>query len=423
MINLIIETLKENPKVSDYLILEAKVVSKQAFYVLQKLESRRVQKTKEYSITVYHKYQSEGQEYLGSSTFQISQELKKSELQEKIEDAVFAASFSKNKVFNLVKGKGKKTWKDQDFQFEAFELIDKIANIFFSEASKNAKFNSLEIFATQTTNTLINSQGVDYQKTLNKLYVEAIPSYDGLEDKVELYQYYTYQKLDFEAIKEDAIQALKDVETRYTAKKSTENKKIDVILKDQEVMNFFSELISDYAYHSIYKQNTDKKIGDLIQKEAEKDLLSISLIPSSEADAFDRDGVILKPVRIIEKGKLISYYGDNQYAEYLGLEPTGQMRKLKVETGKESIQDLKKQPHLEIVSLSGIQIDTYANYIGGEVRLALYFDGKDYYPISGFSFSGNIDNSLKTIMLSQEETDINNYQGPKYLLLKEMEII
>ena len=43
MINLIIETLKENPKVSDYLILEAKVVSKQAFYVLQKLESRRVQ--------------------------------------------------------------------------------------------------------------------------------------------------------------------------------------------------------------------------------------------------------------------------------------------------------------------------------------------------------------------------------------------
>jgi hypothetical protein len=54
------------------------------------------------------------------------------------------------------------------------------------------------------------------------------------------------------------------------------------------------------------------------------------------------------------------------------------------EKAKQVYERMKKKPHLEIIALSGIQIDMYSHYIGGEVRLAVYFDGKEYHPVSGF---------------------------------------
>ena len=72
--------------------------------------------------------------------------------------------------------------------------------------------------------------------------------------------------------------------------------------------------------------------------------------------------------------------------------------------------------------MSGIQLDLYAGYIGGEVRLANYFDGTNTYPISGFSFSGNLNECVNTLELSKEVTKINGYEGPKYVLLKQFDI-
>lgn len=423
MIKQIIKCLNENPKVSDWLINETETESYQAFYVLQNLETTREVKTTEYSITIYHRFSENDNEYVGSSTFVINHKLNKSKLAQKIEDAVYAASFVKNKPYQLVKGDKKKSWKEKDYQFQPFEIIDKIANIFIQEAKFHVKFNAMEVFLTKLTNHIINSQGVNLKKTLNKINVEAIPSYDGEEEKVELYKYFTYANLDFDIIQEDAINALKDVTIRYNAKKLGDLKKVDIIFKNQELVTFFTTLIEDYSYVSVYKQNTDKKIGDMIQENVNMDLLTINYIPNSKADAFDKDGVILKPTTIIEEGKLVSFFGDNQYAQYLGLEPSGIMNTIKVEKGKLSVQKITKKPYLEIIALSGLQIETFNDYIGGEVRLAIYFDGHEYYPLSGFSFSGSIKNCLSNIVLSKETININRYQGPKMIKIHGMDIL
>jgi predicted Zn-dependent protease len=84
---------------------------------------------------------------------------------------------------------------------------------------------------------------------------------------------------------------------------------------------------------------------------------------------------------------------------------------------------MAKKPHLEILALSGIQIDVFSGYIGGEVRLAVWFDGKRRQPVSGFSFSGNIDQALSDVVLSRETVDSVRYRGPRYLKLKNMDIL
>jgi predicted Zn-dependent protease len=422
MIKKIINCLKENPLVSDWLINEITTLSSQVFYVRQKLETTRSVNTLEYAVTVYHQYSANGQEYLGSSKFVVNHKISKKELQEKIAAAVHAASFVRNKKYALVKGEKRRIWKAKKETYEPFELMDKIAGIFFEQTDNKKKFNSLEIFCDVTTDHILNSQGANYKKTLSKVKVEAIPSYDGEGQKVELYKFFTYKDIDFEKIRSDAATALQDVLLRSQAQTPIDLlKKVDIILRDDDAAEFFGALIGDYSYASVYRQNTDKKIGDPIQKEPHGDLLSISLIPDS--DPFDRDGVLLKPAKIVAEGKLVSYYGDNQYGSYLGVQPTGLLRTLKVKAGKKNVENFSTKPYLEIIALSGIQIEMYNNYIGGEVRLAVYCDGKQRLPLSGFSFSGNIDNCLNQLLLSREKAVLDQYQGPKYVMLRDMDIL
>ncbi|MFA5697351.1 MAG: metallopeptidase TldD-related protein [Candidatus Izemoplasmatales bacterium] len=423
MIKKIVKSLQANPQVTDWLVNETQTTSNQAFYVMQKLETTRTVSTCEYSVTVYHRFNENENEYLGASSFVISHKLSTKALVKMIEEAVFAASFIKNKAYNLVTGIKKQSWKEKTLTVEPYAMIDKIATVFFNESKANIRFNALEVFLSQTTNHIVNSRGVDLKKTLNKINVEAIPSYDGQKHNVELYKYYTYKALDFEVIKADAIDALKDVTARYDAEPIKDIHQLDVILSDKDAGEFFDNLISDFSYVGIYKQNTDKKIGDSVQKDVKGDLLTIGYGVASKADTFDRDGVIVKPVKVIENGILLNYYGGNQYAQYLGMNPTGIMDMVAVPKGKTTIEKMRKKPHLEIIALSGIQIDIYSGYIGGEVRLALYFDGVDYHPVSGFSFSGNIDACLSNIILSKEMVSRTAYQGPKYIKLPAMELL
>lgn len=424
MINRMIQALKKAPGVDAWLVTETKTESRQAFYVLQKLETTRLAETTEYSVTVYHGFSSGGKDFLGSSQFAFSRPLSGKEMTAKIAEAVFAASFIKNPVFELVEGTGRKrTWKQPVSEEEPFAMLDRIARLFFAASRPGVRFNSLEAFANRTTLRTVNSRGVDYAKTLNSVEIEAIPSCDGSKQKVELYKHYTYDKIDYEAIARDARDALSDVEARNAAEKIGEPRTMDVLLRDGNVKEFFETLVEDYSYSAVFRQMTDKKIGDAIQTEVKGDYVTVGMKPSCAADAFDRDGVLLKPVTIVENGVLKDFYGPNQYARYLGMVPNGNYGLITVPRGKISAASLLKKPHLEIIALSGIQIDMYSGYIGGEVRLGLLSDGKETRPVSGFSFSGNLGKCLTDVRLSKEGVRLSGYEGPRYLRLPEMEIL
>ena len=100
MIKQIVKVLKEIQEISGYKVIENTEQSNQAFYVLGKLETVRLVETKEAIVTIYHN----NGEYLGTSSFIVSHNLTKKALMEKINDAIFAAKFVKNKPFELVKG-------------------------------------------------------------------------------------------------------------------------------------------------------------------------------------------------------------------------------------------------------------------------------------------------------------------------------
>ena len=85
------------------------------------------------------------------------------------------------------------------------------------------------------------------------------------------------------------------------------------------------------------------------------------------------------------------------------------------------------QPHITILHFSAPQLDESSGYFGGEVRLALYENGDEVIPLSGFSISGNIYEAIKTVRFSPEEEVVSgerglSLKGPKYAVFSDIRI-
>lgn len=419
-LNNIIKTIKEK-NINKWLIKEVNYISYEQFYVLQKLETVRKVETIEYNVTIYKEFEENNKKLLGNYSFIINHNISKKQLEELLDDAIESSQYIKNEYYELVKSDKKKSYKEKNKPLSPFSLLQTIAKTFITSSNDKCMFNSLELFYNENIIHLVNSEGVDYKKETSNIMIEAIPSYKDETIKTELYRMYKYDKYDEEKIKQDSKNAIEEVQLRAQAKQNIYQGKINVIIKDENACEMFRELISTLNYNSVYTKSNFKEIGEDLQ-ENPTTKLNISLIPSRKADFFDSDGVLINETVIVSSGKIIDYYGNNRFAYYLNLKPNGVPQKIKVKAGNKKNEQIRKHPYIEIIDMSGIQLDLYASYIGGEVRLAKYYDGKDTYAISGFSFSGNLQQAINTLELSKEVTDIQGYIGPKYILLKDMEI-
>ena len=147
-----------------------------------------------------------------------------------------------------------------------------------------------------------------------------------------------------------------------------------------------------------------------------------SLPGNIRSACFDSDGMTLKATKIVEDGKAIAYYGANRFGQYLEEVPTGNLRCIQVEPGSACRKCLSAAPYLEVRSMSGLQVDFFNDYIGGEIRLAYYCDGDQVIPVTGISITGSLKQVLPSIRLSCETAVDNGYSGPAKAILQDMKI-
>lgn len=416
-INKIIKSLKAKG-VSEYRIIETIEDSYQQFYDLQKLETVRRVSTTEDQVTVYVKTKAEDKVLMGEASFIVSHEESSANLAKLIDQAIYEASFIKNQEYSLVKGDKKKSMAYKPLEEAPFDILAKMAKLFFSQSNEVARFNSLELFFNDVTTHIVNSNGVDYKKKTYGIDIEAIPSFYGDNLKTELYRMFEYNELNYDKVASDAKGAIRDVYNRGKAIKLEGVTKSNIILRDKDLMELTYEVIDNLHYANVYNHSNLKSVGEALTSNK----INISLDANTKYDYFDVDGVRLAKRNLVEQGIVKSYYGNNRYACYIGENPTGNLNKICLSKGKKSVDAFKTKPYLEIYDMSGIQVDAYQNYLGGEVRLALYFDGKDIIPVSGFSFSANLQEALDNMSLSKEVTNINHYSGAKYALIKDVTV-
>jgi predicted Zn-dependent protease len=200
-----------------------------------------------------------------------------------------------------------------------------------------------------------------------------------------------------------------------------------VILSGDAVKEFLEYYVKKANAQSIYEKTSGFLVGQKLQGEdAQGDIIQVELLPilegSSKSAPYDADGVLLKPITLIKNGVLQTYYGANQYTSYLGVATTGHLANARFACGSMSYEAMKHEPYIELVSFSNFQMNPLTGDFGGEVRLANYYDGKQVVAVTGASISSNIEKVHSEMKLSIESMKIDNYEGPKHILFKGLEV-
>ena len=422
--NTMIAALKANAQVSDYKINLTAKESYECFYVKGRLETVRCTETCDKVVTVYVDHDG----FKGDSQFYVYPSTTEAELSELIEKAVQKASLLNNKMYTLPEKETGEYEVESNFSaYTQAELASKIADcVFAANTVEHADLNSVEVFVNRYTDTVVNSRGICKTQVRYDAMVEAIPTYNGEAESVELYQQYNFSTFDTEAVKQEISQKLQEVKARASAVKPDFSLDCKVILNTQELGELFGTLCRELNFATVYAHAGVFHKGDAIQENPTGDKITITMagaVPGNIRSAhFDSDGMTLQDRTIVEEGKAVAYYGANRFGQYLEETPTGNLRCIQVTPGSACAKCLSEGPYLEVLSMSGLQVDTFTDYIGGEIRLAYYYDGEKITPFTGISITGSLKQVLASIRLSCETAVDNGYTGPKKAILTGMKI-
>ena len=420
----IIAALKANPRVSDYKINLTAKESYECFYVKGKLETVRCTDTCDKIVTVYVDHDG----FKGDSQFFVYPSTTEEELAELVEKAVQKASLLNNQMYTLPENEtGEYAVQSNFSDYTLAELAGKIAeSVFAANRVEHADLNSVEVFVNRYTDTVENSRGIHKTQVRYSAMVEAIPTFNGETESVELYQQYNFSAFDADTVQGEIARKLQEVKARASALKPDFDLNCKVILNKQELGELFGTIARELNFGTVYAHAGVFHKGDAIQKDPTGDKITITMagsLPGNIRSAhFDSDGMALKDTVIVEAGKAVAYYGANRFGQYLQEVPTGNLRCIRVAPGSACEKCLSAAPYLEVLSMSGLQVDTFTDYIGGEIRLAYYCDGEKTVPVTGISITGSLSQVLASIRLGCEIAEEDGYTGPAKAILQDMKI-
>ena len=410
----------EHPEISDWRITDYKILSTELFYVADRLETTRRTERAETEVTVY----VDKDDKRGEATALCYDYMTYEELKEKIEDAVYSASFAMNRFYEIPEPSDREipemtsNLKGKDFR-EVMDLL--VDAVFRADCHKNGYLSATEFFLKEKTVRIMNSRGIDVTQTYYTGNVELIPSWKTEKDDVETYHWISFENFDPEAITKETEEKILQAKARHEAVKPELSGSVKVILQEEDVSSIFWYYAYELSYQGKYDGSNRYEIGDCLQgNEVTGDKINLKLTPfyPGAVDSYyvDGNGIIMSELELIRDGIALNRFGSFRTGYYLGIkEPTGYIPVAVVREGTKSISEMKAEPYLHIVQFSDMQVDPDSGFFGGEVRLGYYFDGEKEYPVTGISVSGNIRTLGGKMRFSSESTTIHNYHGPKYL--------
>lgn len=411
--------------IDDWRVTETATASYELFFVHRNLETVRATDTLSTQVTVYVDHDGKR----GDSSFAAYASATEEEIKEKLQAAARRARLVDNAPYTLPEGGELAVDLPTNMAEEDPQVLGgRIAQaVFAADTLPGGSINACEIFLYRDTLRVRSSRGVDKTQRTWRVMIEAIPTFTDANGSVELYEDYRFTEFVPEKVTAEIAARLRDVRDRAAAVKPQTPMTVNVVLRAQEIEQLMWELCRDADYAAVYSHRNLHAVGDDLQPGCQGDRLTVTLksvIPGSEHSAyFDPDGLAMTDTCVLRDGVVASCFGSSRFGQYLGVEkPTGALRCLHLEGGSLTSEDLKA-PYLECVSLSGLQLDRYSDYIGGEIRLARYFDGEKTVPVTGISMSARLSDVLRTLRLSANQCVEGGYEGPDKLLLRDVQVL
>lgn len=308
-----------------------------------------------------------------------------------------------------------------------------------TSVSRKTDFNSSELFMSVHHREAHLSNGLTHRTQQSRMYVEAAYSYteNGNSDEY-LHTSWTISPKDI-SVSQIFQEASDRAEHSLNVKKPTSGK-YHVILDADVLATLMNGYASHLYAHSEYLSLPFKRPGEEFVAGASGDLLTLRLDPSLEYGAvtvaLGDQGVVQKPLVLVDRNKVVATATDKQHGDYLGRKASTYRGNVVVDAGKLSHSQLTQAAPqvLEILQFSGLFFSPNTGTYSSEIRLARLFDnqtGKISY-IKGGSLSGSIADNFKFARLSAETTkkahfdyggQASGYMGPAYALVSEVSVV
>ena len=160
----------------------------------------------------------------------------------------------------------------------------------------------------------------------------------------------------------------------------------------------------------IYQKYSPFRLGDAVQgADVAGDALTVDL---AATEPYTDYGAPMADRPLLEQGVLRTVHGGARFAHYLGVEPTGRYRAIRVPTGAAPMAELRAEPCLYAVAFSDFQMDAFSGHFGGELRLGFLYENGTVTPVTGGSVNGSILDCQDRMTFSAERYRSADYDGP-----------
>lgn len=428
MIEQIKTILNQYDAITAWIINETSTQSIELFMIKDKLDMNRGTDIHEFEVRIYVDFNEDDKLYKGDATLNISVNDSESEIKEKIELAIYAASFVKNDWYELPKNDDNDYPAIKDMQIVSnFKThYQTLSNTFFGTHPYQSKVNSCEFFAIQGYTRVISSHGTNCTYPKNQFSFELVTDNDCGSEAVEIFKIYNLTTIDIPAIAEIVKQQLVETDGRAQAKRAQALKDIRVIISGEAVERMMSFYLKQATASTVYRKVSRAEIGKNFQGDQAVSPLTITIDPalasSIHARPVDEEGKKLSCYPLIENGTVKNLRGSARFCHYLNINNNGDTNTFTVKPGSQSYNDFTSEPHIEIIAWSDFQMRFVAGDIGGEYRLAKYFDGKTTHYLTGGSLAENMFKIQSKMMLTKELSTQESSITPKAIIIDHLDV-
>ena len=394
-----------------YSIVKEQRSTAELFFIRRQLDMRRMKDVTEYTVYVYHDFAEGEKKYRGSAKVLLFPGMEQKDIFKTLEEAYCAAGHVKNDFYELYAGpqtpfeEVASTLSGRSLTRNAEEMAKAL---FAADNRKDAFLNSAELFVQRKETKICNSLGTDVSYGQYSVSGEFVAQSKEPQD-VEQYFSFRYEGLDTQALTEKVRRALDTVRDRAHARKAPKAGVYDVVLSGEHVYTLLDLYVARTNASQLYPGYSDWKKGVQTQGAAlTGEGLNLTLVPSAP---YSWDGVPMKERLLLKEGQVQCLHGPTRFCRYMGEEPVGEYRRVRLDNGTVPFEQMKKGC-LYPVSFSDFQLDVFSGYFGGEIRLAYLYTDKGVEKLTGGSINGSLLEKQGSLTFSLERYQDAGYEGP-----------
>ena len=421
------EIIEDRIRPSAWEIRRLRKKSFQRYLIFNEQESQRVVENEKFLVTLYKKYEKDGQEVLGESTLSLSEG---DDLREKLSAAWEMAGLVANPVFVLPeKGLAYPPVQIVDLEIKEhpYHYLDSIRDDLVRAPLDRVRLSSAEIFLELKEFEILNSLGLEQAQEETEILVEFVllaekgagfggeswgwkqgRNYSDLRLGDELQKYARF-----------ALESQEAVIPRSGA--------YPVVFSEESLDTLFNFFMLQSSGPARFQGWSRLELDQPVLPEIKGEPLTLSsnpFIPGLlKTRSFDDQGLPLNRVEIIRENIFRRRMNSKRYADYLQEPATGGATNLEVAPGQKSFQELLKGgPVYHLLRFSTFEPNPITGAFSGEIRTGYFLEDGRATPIKGGSVSGVMQQAFQEAYFSREITRRVAYLGPEAVRLEGLDI-